>query len=228
MSMEALGTPLVVAHRGGTPENKLAAFRQAVKIGASAVELDIHPTRDGQLVVIHDETLDRTTGGKGRVADLDLADVHKWDVPTLAEVLDVTESIVTLIEIKQPDHGPRYQIEEPLVALLRERKALEKVVVISFDRESLIRLHELEPSLATGFLYASPQDLAQVQKELSVRYLGPHHQLVTREMMEEAHRFGLKVNPWTVNDPARMRELLDLGVDALTTDRAELLLPMVR
>ena len=227
-----LADPWVVAHRGGAlgPENLPATFAKAVALGVDGVEFDVHLSRDGQVVVLHDHTLLRTFGRVGRVGELTLAQLQAAGVPSLGEALEAIGSARPFVEIKQPPEG-RYQgLEEAVLEELKAHRCLDRAVIISFDCQSLGRIHELAPMATTGLLFGRPEPLEQVV-ELGATYAAPHYGLVTKAFMEKAHRLGLKVSTWTVDDPAALKAMLDLGVEAITTNQPQRLLdltPMTR
>jgi glycerophosphoryl diester phosphodiesterase len=215
--------PLVVAHRGETDhakENSMEAFRQALAEGAGAVELDIHLTADGDLAVNHDDTLDRTYGVPGVVREMTSDQLRAAGVPMLSDVLELPDCKF-IIEIKHPKGGRHQGIEQILIDQLQKSDAEDRAVVISFDETSLKTLHSLDPELTTGYLYSGKDlDPKQTREELGVTYLGPHFSAVNEEYVEKAHEAGMKVNPWTVNEEKDLQHMLDLGVDAITTDNA--------
>jgi len=215
-----------IAHRGGAqlaPENTLEAFQKAVSLGCDGFELDIHQTADKDLVVIHDDTLQRTSGKPGVVRELSLARLKQIDpsIPSLRQALNLARGRCrVLVEIKHPAGGRHSRIEELLLQQLTQESMLDQVLVISFDRESLRRLRG---QVSTGFLYAEPQDAGAIQNELGVDFLCPHYKLATPAMIEEAHQHQLRVNVWTVNQEPDMRALIQAGCDSITTDRPDLL-----
>ena len=213
--------PWAVAHRGGAklaPENTLKAFNNAVRLGSNAFELDIHLTSDGDLVVIHDHTLNRTSHKDGVVGEMTLADIKKADpsIPSLREALRAAKGHCrVLVEIKAGPKGRYIGLEKVLLQQLKQEKMLDQVVVISFNQDAL---KELRNKVTTGLLYAWPLDPAQVKKDLGVQYLCPQAKLATPKLIQEAHSLGMRVNAWTVNDKAEMATLLKSGIDAITTD----------
>ena len=246
--------PLVIGHRGYcqiAPENTLPAFRLAKTAGADLVELDYHHTKDGELIVIHDSTLDRTTdavakwgGSKIRVEDKTLAelqtlDAGKWfnsqfagtRLPTLKEALEVIQDgNLTLIERKGGDAAA-------CVKLLNERQLINQVIVHAFDWQYLADFHHQEPRQVLSALgpsgYRDGKKLTEQEKFLSerwvdearkagVRAMGWNNQ-VTREAVAYAHQKKLKVWIYTINDPAEANRLLDLGVDAIITNNPSLI-----
>lgn len=221
----AQARPRVVAHRGGAalaPENTMAAFHKALALKADAIELDIHPSGDGVLMVIHDETTKRTFHQEGVVSQMTSLELELLGVPRLESVLDLCRGkCQVVIEIKHP-HGARYpDVESKLIQLLQQREYQDDVIVISFDALSLKQLHKLRPELATGYLFSELLEPAKLKAELGVHFLGPHHRLITRDWLNKAHTADLKVNAWTVNEADDLSRLARWGVDYITTDRPD-------
>jgi glycerophosphoryl diester phosphodiesterase len=220
--------PAVVGHRGASgyaPENTLAAFALALEQGADMVECDVHLSADGVPVVIHDDTLDRTTNGRGPVREQTVAALKALDagrgetIPTLDELLAWCRDRVALsIEIK---NGPVYYegLPERIVELLRRHGMTERAGVISFDHVALRRVRELEPRVAIGALFvARPVDAPAMARAAGADALLPHWAFATPDLVESAHRAGLAVSVWTVNDEAVARSAVAAGVDAIATD----------
>jgi glycerophosphoryl diester phosphodiesterase len=229
------GRVWVVGHRGAMghcPENTLASFERGVELGADWIELDVHLSRDGELIVIHDETLERTTNGHGPVRDHTLSELRELDagdgqrVPTLPEVLDWARprGVVMDVEIK---NAPIYYagIEQAVVNAIQRAGMADQVIVISFDHAAVKRVKQLEPRIATGVLYACrPTDggigLARAAQADAVL---PHWAYVTAEDVQAAHAAGLAVAPWATSDPAILRKLIGDGVDAIGTNHPDVL-----
>lgn len=231
---------LNIAHRGAAalaPENTMAAFAMAVELGADAIELDLHVSRDGELVVIHDTTLDRTTDGEGPVharslQELKQLDAGRWfgesfagqRIPTLDEVLDRFSGKVPLaLEIKA---GSAFfsGIEERVVAVLREHRVVSRVAVASFDHHALLRLKELEPCLRTGaLLVGRPVSMSAVAGPSKADAMALEFSLVTKTEIDACRAAGLQLVVWVVNEPAQMRHFIDLGIDGIITDSPDLL-----
>ncbi len=232
--------PLVVAHRGASrvaPENTLAAFRAAIDCGADAIELDVQRTADGHIIVLHDPTLERTTDGQGRVADHSLAtlktlDAGRWfnpifageRLPMLVESVEMVGKQVGLfIEIKQ---GPHFDdtIEAAVAGVIQEAGLTARCEVSSFDHFSVRRVKTPFPEIACGILYEArlidPFSAAQLA---GAEALHPHWELITPDLIEEAHRLGYAVVAWTVNDKEAMARLAASGVDAIVTDLPDVL-----
>jgi glycerophosphoryl diester phosphodiesterase len=221
MTVPAPAQTWVVAHRGGVrlgPENALVTFEKARRLGVDAVELDIHQSRDGALVVIHDSDLERTHAQPGKVNEMTREQLLRAGVPTLEQALDVLEGMRLLVEIKHPQGSRHEGIELRLLQLLRTRRLIQSTVVISFDRSSLKLLHEMEPDLATGFLTSRVVDPAKCRSEMGVSYLCPHYSKLDANYAESIREAGLKIGVWTVNEPEAMRQMVSLGCDAITTD----------
>ncbi|MBA3695051.1 MAG: glycerophosphodiester phosphodiesterase [Acidobacteria bacterium] len=251
--------PLVFAHRGGgglIPENTLEAFVYSARMGVDVLELDIHSTADGTLVVHHDAAVDRTTDGRGRVNELTLEAVKKLDagylfsldsgqtfpfrgqkitVPTLREIFDALPEMTFNIEPKQ--HTP--SIVKPLCSLIRERKMIDKTIVGSFNQTTIDDFRRECPEVATS---ASPSEvsrfLALSKAGLGDSYSPPMQalqvpenlgslQVVSKEFVETAHRRNLKVHVWTINETADMQRLIEMGVDGIMTDYPDRLLKLL-
>ena len=227
-----------IAHRGASgsaPENTIAAFKKAIEIGVDAVELDLHGTADGEVVVIHDASLDRTTNQSGRVNQTTLETVQRADaggwfasefvgepVPTLVEALEcIAKKAIAVLEIKDP------LIAEAVVAGIRETQTQELTVIISFHTPVLETVRSLEPRIPTGWLVgnhgnpASPVQLCQQLGQLGSNLLNVNHQLITAEFAYEVQRRGIALWCWTVDDIARMREMKAFGVQGITSNYPE-------
>jgi glycerophosphoryl diester phosphodiesterase len=236
--------PLVAAHRGGAglwPENSLAAFRGAVALGVDALEFDVHLTADGEAVVIHDATLERTTTGQGAVRSATLAQIKRLrlidrsgipttePVPTLAEVLDLARptTVAVLPEIKlDVARTPYPGVEERVLELLRVRGLVRRAVVQSFDDGTLRRVREREPGARTMLLVgrargaqaAGPADIVRRAVDLGAGDLGIDHRLVDAPLIAAARAAGVRVSAWTVNAEDDLRRMRAVGVDLVMSD----------
>ncbi len=237
--------PLIAAHRGGAglwPEASLGAFKNAIALGVDLLEFDLHLTADGQVVVIHDPTLDRTTTARGAVRDLTLAElgaarirardgsVTDERVPTLAQVLEVAAPAAVGIvpEIKAGLERRRYEgIEEKVLALLRSRGMLPRVTVQSFDPATIARVRALDPAVRTMLLVgrgrveqerAQPGDAVGWARAAGATDLGMDHRLIDAGVVATARKAGIRLSAWTVNEDADLRRMLELGVDVIMTD----------
>jgi glycerophosphoryl diester phosphodiesterase len=225
----------VVGHRGAMgycPENTLASFERGLELGADWIELDVHLSADGELIVIHDETLERTTNGHGLVREHTLAELRTLDagngqrLMTLDEVLDWASGRETVVDIEIKNAPVYYAgIEDAVVASVRKAEMLEQVIVISFDHTAVKRVKTLEPRIATGVLYACrPTDggvgLAHAAGADAVL---PHWAYVTADDVALAHAADLAVAPWASSDPVVLRHLIACGVDAIGTNHPDVL-----
>lgn len=235
---------LAIAHRGASgyaPENTLAAFRRAVSQGVSFIETDLHLTRDAHFVAIHDETVDRTTSGRGEVHHMTLAEVRRLDagswfasefigerVPTLSEVLEFAKKHDVMFYLELKPNG-FWGGEHALISNLRESGEIPRVVVISFDPAILASLRELEPTLMTGLLHdGNIEDPFEKALEIGARQLAVKGDLVTPNFLKQAHKRDLQVVCWTINSPAHMRMLEAAGVDGIMSDYPDRLLASLK
>lgn len=238
------GTVLIIGHRGApeaAPENTLPAFEAALDLGADAIELDVQLSVDGEIVVIHDGTVDRTTDGTGSVDGLTLDELRALDagswldprfagttLPTLAEVFTaLPDNIPVNIEIKNDDPLGTTGLERAVVQFIGQQGLHDRVVVSSFNPTSLLRVKLADSRIATAFLYA-PDAAFELDRGWPIPIIlpdaiHPNYSLVDAALVEQAHARGQRVNVWTVNDPDEMRRLIDLGVDGIITDRPDLL-----
>jgi glycerophosphoryl diester phosphodiesterase len=234
----------VHAHRGGArlaPENTLAAFRKALELGVDALEMDLHVTRDGVVVVIHDETLERTTDGRGDVGDLSFDAVKRSDaggkfapafrgerVPALQEVIDLVRAsgngrVRLDLELKyhQDRPGKPEDFEERVLEILHGTGFAERVNVISFHHPSLTKAKALEPKIRTGLLAGGrtpPPDPVALVRQFRADYYSPGFRHVTSEAVAALHQAGIPIVPWTVNEETEMRRLMALGIGTLAGD----------
>jgi glycerophosphoryl diester phosphodiesterase len=226
--------PWVIAHRGASghaPENTFAAFQRAVELGGTFIETDLHVTRDGRFVAIHDDTVERTTNGSGDVRNFTLDELREVDagmwfdrtfmgerIPTLEEVLEFSREhdVVFYLELK---YAAVWGMDHALVAALQKAQSAPRTIVISFDPATLTPLRRLDPSIMTGLLVedATP-DCIQAAIDLGARQLCPKVSSVTPELVEKAHRSDLQVVTWTANTLADMRAMMAAGVDGIMTD----------
>jgi glycerophosphoryl diester phosphodiesterase len=235
---------LLIAHRGASghaPENTLASFKRAINFGVPFIETDLHLTRDARLVAIHDETVNRTTNGKGAVHDMTLAELRKLDagswfgsefsgerIPTVEEVLDFARKydVVFYLEVKPTGS---WGVEHALVAALRESGQIARTVVISFDAGILEAARKLESTLMTGLLHDG-----QIEKpleralEIGARQVAVRGDLVSPWLLADARKKDLQVVCWTVNHSSHMRLLSAAGVDGIISDYPDRLMGIQR
>lgn len=252
--------PLVFAHRGGkgiAPENTLTAFQKSFDLGVDVLELDIHASKDGELVVIHDKMVDRTTNGKGLIAEMTLAEVKKLDagfnwtdddgktfpfrgkdvrIPTLREVFQKFPDTIINIEPKHDDPSP----VKPLCDLIKEFKRTDKVIVGSFRDEVLEDFRRncqgvatsASPSEASGFLARFKVGLndnyTPIMSALQIPQRIGSFEIITKDYLKAAHESNLQVHVWTINKTENMQHLIELGVDGIMTDYPDRLLELLK
>lgn len=229
----------VWAHRGAAgsaPENTLAAFELAIAHGADGVEFDVQLTEDAQIVVIHDESVDRTTNGTGAVLGYTLAELQRLDasagfpdfggaqIPTLRQVLELLAptKLELNIELKNSE-VPYPGLEEAVLAMVAEFDLADRVVFSTFNHHSLRKLLKLGTTSEVAMLYTDPLFKPwRYAARLGVGAIHPPARLVSRRLVDRTHAAGLAVRPWVANSEASLRRLFDLGVEALFTDHPEL------
>jgi glycerophosphoryl diester phosphodiesterase len=235
-------TPLVIAHRGDSahrPENTLASFASALEIGAAYVEFDVHLSRDGEVVVIHDSTLDRTTSGRGAVKTLTLAEIRKFSagypsrfgaahagekIPTLGEVLGLLrDRALAMIEIKpeavtdDADGG----IEAHVVEEVRKARMEKEVALISFERRALVRCRTLAPEMLRGHLFdrGKAGDMLAGAREVGSELIMPEKRLLSEDLRDRAREAGVKVATWVVDDVEEMKRLMRFELYGVGSNR---------
>ncbi|WP_059104056.1 glycerophosphodiester phosphodiesterase [Shouchella shacheensis] len=232
-----------IAHRGASghaPENTIAAFDKAVDMNADYFEVDVQMTKDGQLVLIHDTTVDRTTDRTGSVSDFTLEEIRQLDagswfgeafagekIPTLEETLDrYRGKIGVLIELKNPELYPG--IEEKVAKALIERNMHRpnngKMIVQSFNHDSMKMFHHILPEFPLGVLVNSGPITAEQLDNFSAyaEYVNPNKALMDRETVDRIHEYDMKTWPYTVRDQASADYLVGIGVDGISNDFPEL------
>lgn len=232
------GRPLIGGHRGNPaacPENTLASFRSAIELGVDMIECDVHLSQDGELVVIHDHTLDRTTDGSGLVVAKTLRELRELDagagerIPVLAEVCELARPSVGLcVEIKQIPI-PYPGLEQRLVAVLRELDMVGQTAVISFHHGAVRTVHELEPGLVVGVLEgARPIDPVALMRGAGARIYAPHYGAMDPALVQEVHAGGGVVGCWTVDDEAAIQWTRACRPDSVFTNRPAEIIPAFR
>lgn len=217
-----------IGHRGAKgyePENTLVSFEKAIAMEADGIELDVHLSIDGHLIVIHDETIDRTTNGKGVVNQLTLQELksftinEKHTIPTLDEVLDlVNQRCFVNIELKNQDTAEKVvQLIERYISEKNWRK--EHFIVSSFDWNALQQVRFLNSEIRIGVLTETDIDLAiSFARFMKAEALHPDFQLLTKDYTTKIQEKGILVFPWTVNEIDDIQKMKSLKVDGIITD----------
>lgn len=225
---------LILGHRGAcgyAPENTLEAFRLALSQGADGYELDVHMTKDGELVVIHDETVDRTTNGTGLVRDLTLAEIKALDascgmeayrgakIPTLREALELVRDTHHTVNVEiKTDEWFYPELEEKCLALVQELGMEDQIIYSSFNHFTLQKIRALKPDAKTGMLFGDIMVKAwEYAKPLNVDFLHPMKMNIwVPGFAEETAKAGYGINMWTINDEQTMLRCLDCGAGIIT------------
>lgn len=232
----------IIGHRGGAagyPENTLASFKKAVELGADGVEFDVQLTKDGEVVVIHDELIDRTMTGSGLVKDYTLAELRQLNageffspkfkaekIPTLAEVLDVVKDL-EVINIELKNYLPYPELEEKVLKLVDQFELRDQTIISSFNHYSLQKVKKLQPEIKTGCLLMSKMiNSADYAFKRGFDALHLHFLTADQEVVDKAHFMGMQLNVYTVNFPEAVLELLAKGVDMIITDDLEMALEL--
>jgi glycerophosphoryl diester phosphodiesterase len=229
----------IFAHRGsaGTrPENTMISFLEAERLGADGIELDVQMTKDNHLVVIHDELVNRTTNGKGRVEDFTLKDLQKLDagswfsrkyrnerIPTLKEVMDWIKSTDLSLNIELKNGLVQYdRLEERVIEMVKQYRLLERVIVSSFNHYSIEKIHELNPWIEGAVLFMEglykPWEYA---RKVGARGIHPRWRVVLPDMIIGAKKANIAIRPFTVNQEKQMRTFITAACTAIITDRPE-------
>jgi len=239
---------LVVAHRGfsgAAPENTLAAFRQAIEIGSDMIELDIQLSKDGRIVVMHDETLERTTNGRGKVVDHTLKELKKLDagscfgpefsgerIPTLQEVLDLAKGRVLVnIEIKNPTHGqyPITDLADKSFQAVKKAGMLDRVIFSSFNPVSLEHIQKIESRAWVALLFHRPwNSFLEMTRGKEYEVLNLRNIHLTKEKISQVHKEGMKVNVYTVNTEEELEQFVRWGADGIITNYPDRLIRILK
>ncbi len=232
----------IFAHRGASgyaPENTLEAFRLAMEQGADGMELDVHLTKDGEVVVIHDETLDRTSNGHGNVRDYTLEELKKFSfhnhmekyqgvqIPTLKEALNLVKNSCMKVNIELKTGIYWYEgIEEKTMDIVKTMGMEDRVIYSSFNHYSIQKVLEQNSDAETAYLFSDvPLNMEKYAKDTGVKGLHPAvYHLKMADFLETYMKSGLKVRVWTVNNKEDMKMFIDAGVDAIITNYPDFML----
>jgi len=215
---------LKVGHRGARAyktENTLDSFRKAIELGANAVELDVRQSKDAQLVIIHDDNLKKVFGkdlpiGKATLAELKHMTGNR--IPSFYEALLLIDRKVDkiLVELKEAGY------EKKILAVIRELKLEDRVIIVSFHEEVLAHLRHLDNEIEMGFIYTKFSNPIDAALKLNAQYLVPLYTFVHTKDIEKAHRNNLQVIVWTINTKEQAREYIKKGVDGIASDKPDI------
>lgn len=230
--------PLIEAHRGDSsnaPENTLAAFQRAIQLGVPWIELDIHSSKDGTLMVIHDDTVNRTTNGSGAVSELDADALYHLDagskfsqefsgerIPRLQDVLELVSPTKTRLNIEIKSQSLTAHLPETLVEMLDQFGKQYDYKVSSFDLNALLAVRAINPEITLALIGNGPKILNQAVNH-QLPWIHAKHTSVTPEIVTSAHAQGICVNIWTMDDPRRYAYWQKVGVDKLCTNQPALM-----
>ncbi|WP_069998462.1 glycerophosphodiester phosphodiesterase [Cellulosilyticum sp. I15G10I2] len=211
------------AHRGASgyyAENTMLAFGKAVEMGCDGIETDVHLSKDGIPVLIHDETVDRTTGKKGYVEDYTFSELAEMGIPSLEQLIVLAKRCNVCLNIEIKNGRTWYEgVEEKVIEILKKHKMIDKTIVSSFNHYAMVKCKMLCKELQTGLLYVE----ALYKPEMYCAYVGadaihPNYIVLNKQVVEDVHRAGCKVNPYTVNNEGEMLALIEMGVDMIITN----------
>ena len=230
----------IIAHRGASAysaENTLPAFELAILQGSEGLELDVHLTKDKEVIVAHDLELERVSDGTGRICDYTLSELREFNfsaafpeqqpshAPTLAEVYSLVSDTQLIVNVELKTTEVLYpELPEKLINLEREYAMEGRVIYSSFNHYSLMAIRQLNPKSEIGLLYAMGLvDPWIYAKHLSATALHPHYKIIGAlpETVARCHENGIKVNVWTVDDPTTIGYMLNLGVDMIITNKPD-------
>ncbi|MEP6987414.1 MAG: glycerophosphodiester phosphodiesterase family protein, partial [Chloroflexota bacterium] len=238
------GRTLVWGHRGArayAPMNTIPSFELALKQGADGIELDTHLTKDGKLIVLHDFTVNSTTDGKGLAKDLTLAEIKALDagstfspeykgtrIPTLDEVFEaVGKKLFINVEIKSESQETD-GVEQAVADCITRHNLTQSVIISSFNPLALKRYRAIQPEVPIGYLYSPDYNFSSQMEGFPHEARHPQDQMIDAAYMDWAKQHNFRVNTWTVNDPVRATTLHKLGVDAIITDKPDVIIEAVR
>jgi glycerophosphoryl diester phosphodiesterase len=247
--------PIVVAHRGASgyaPENTMAAIKKAITMGVDMIEIDVQLSKDNEVVLMHDLTVDRTTNGKGKVRDLYLEEIKKLDagkwfssefsgekVPTLEEVIQaINGQCKLLIEVKRVK-SKKLEIENKIVQLINKYNAYNWCIVQSFETQVIKNIQALDKSiechkLVTMNISVLPLHIdsriktGTIYKYKNVQSINPYFKMLNKRKVKKIHSYGQKVITWTVNEPEDMKRMIEMGVDGIITNYPDRLIQLLK
>jgi len=233
---------LMIGHRGASayePENTMASFKKAIKMNVDAIECDVRLSKDRKIVIIHDKTIDRTTDSSGKVKKLTARQLKKFQIPELQELLNLIKKTDVLLFIEIKEHG----VEKALAKIIEKNKIENQVIVVSFFWDSLKKIKEINNNIRTGYslihrhvglkagfgfrtgfifrkLRPGPIETAL---KINADFILPRYHLVTKKLIDTAHRYNFKVFTWTVDNVRMAQEFISWGIDGIASNMPDLL-----
>lgn len=227
------------AHRGFSakyPENTMLAFRKAIEAGCDGIELDIHLSQDGKIVIIHDEDVRRTTNGSGLVQNMTLAELRSFDagqqqaIPTLEEYFDLVEKLPIITNIELKNGILWYEgMEEKLINAVRKRNLEDRIIFSSFNHYSIRRCKSLAPDIRCGLLCGCwIINIGAYTSSMGIECIHPEYHSLTPGIIEEIRAHQVAINAWTINNSQDMEKLLNQNIDSIITNDPELLAGIIK
>lgn len=213
----------IIAHRGASaykPENTISAFKEAIRMKADGIECDVRLTADKKLAVIHDATIDRTTSGKGKVNEYTSKQLKKYGIPGLKEAINMIKKTELMMFIEMKEKGAEKQIAD----VIRKNNIEDRAIVVSFYADSISKVKNLSKTnkIQTGLIFSKLNDSFKTAISSKADWLIPCFNLVTKELIEKAHKSDMKVLAWTVDD-AKIAKMLPVLTDAIATNKPDIL-----
>ncbi len=219
---------LIFAHRGASklaPENTLRAFQKAIELGADYVEFDVHETKDGEIVIIHDDDVERTAGVKGKIKEMTLKELKELDfgegekIPTLKELIELAKGKIGLqCEIKVRG------IAKKIVEHFKEADLIDSTIISSFIHDELLEVKKYAPEIKLAPLVFGIKKNKMIREAIEHKYyaIHPFYKFINQKFLDEAHKNNIKINTWTVDSKSRMKKLIEMRIDGIITNDVEL------
>lgn len=240
-----MNKPKIFAHRGFSskyPENTMPAFEAAVEVGAHGIEIDVQFTADKKVVITHDEMLDRTTGTKGYIFQSSYDDLLKLDfskpiegfaptkIPLLSELLELLKDTDILLNIELKNSVLEYEgLEEAVINMAKEYNMLDRIILSSFNHNSMVKAKEICSDVQTALLYGCVlKDASEYAAACKAEALHPMFWTVKEDLVFECMLGGIKLRPWTVDIPEYMEKMIAAKVDSIITNNPDVALSMIK
>ncbi len=231
--------PFILGHRGCAyePENTLRSVKKAVDLGANGVEIDVRRCKSGEIVVIHDNKVDRTTNGKGYVKDFAFGELKKLnagkgeEIPTLEEAINLIKSInqknkkqiKIIIELKEKD------LEKDVAKIIEKDDFAKSAIIISFYHQSIKNIKNLNKKINTGILFVgNPINIVDLAKGVNADFLFPRFDYVDKNLVDTAHKNKLKVYVWNIDDVENLKKMLKLNVDGIASNKPDVIVDYLK
>lgn len=215
---------LKVGHRGARAyetENTLESFKKAIELGANAIELDVRKTKDGKLIISHDDNLNKVFGKDILVNQTTLKKLKQLTenkIPTLEEALEFIDNKVEKIFVELKEVG----YEKKVLEVVKKEKLQDMVIVVSFYEQALLNVRKLDKTIESGLIYAKHKNPIDTALKLNAQYLVPLYRFIHVKNVEDAHKNNLKVIVWTINTKQEIKEYIAKGVDGIATDKPDI------